>query len=244
MNTAKCKVQGCDKPPGKWRKGFCYAHYNHYRRYGDPIIRRNFQNPPECIVPECKRRPISKGLCTLHYARQQRYGDARRLPPSRSRAICSVCGALSRARGLCEKHYYRWRADHGPRCCIEGCTRAAIATQLCAAHYAKKRQYGDPLGFRQPKPRARTRTSDGYIKITAEGREILEHRFIVEKLLGRRLERSEHVHHRNGIRDDNRLENLQLWSATHPSGQAVSDLIAFAKEILEKYANAALHPLW
>lgn len=40
---------------------------------------------------------------------------------------------------------------------------------------------------------------------------------------------------KNGIRDDNRPENLELWTKSQPAGQRVVDLVAWAKEILDKY---------
>jgi hypothetical protein len=51
---------------------------------------------------------------------------------------------------------------------------------------------------------------DGYVNILVEGNYILEHRYLVGNLIGRKLESFEHVHHINGIKNDNRIENLKL----------------------------------
>jgi hypothetical protein len=53
-------------------------------------------------------------------------------------------------------------------------------------------------------------TKKGYVYIWRNGKHVYEHRWLIEQKLGRKLLPIEQVHHKNRIRHDNRLENLEL----------------------------------
>jgi hypothetical protein len=104
-------------------------------------------------------------------------------------------------------------------------------------HYERIRKYGDP-GPPGPMPRG---PGNGYKSLTVEGRSEQAHRVVMAQHLGRSLKRYESVHHKNGLRDDNRLENLELWTTKgQPAGQRVEDLIRFVVKYYPDEVRKAL----
>lgn len=82
----------------------------------------------------------------------------------------------------------------------------------------------------------------GYRMRSVAGVAIPEHRFVMEKFLGRKLTKHETIHHKNGKRDDNRLENLELWASRHGRGQRMVDVIDWAIEMLHEHGFEILQP--
>ena len=124
------------------------------------------------------------------------------------------------------------------KCSVENCENKYHAKGYCQRHYIKMKAGRKIKGPDAHAPNGSgCIDSRGYKKITVNGKATTEHRMVMENYIGRKLLNSESVHHKNGDRLDNRIENLELWSRYQPNGQRVNDKISWAKEILTTYTD-------
>jgi hypothetical protein len=114
---------------------------------------------------------------------------------------------------------------------------------MCDRHYKRTLQYGDPGSAEIGKLDGEAPgyvNKNGYKILFRDGKQVKEHRYIMAEYLKRPLLPHETVHHINGVRHDNRIENLELWSTSQPYGQRVEDKVEWAIQLLQTYRPEAL----
>lgn len=155
-----------------------------------------------------KRRTVPCEVCQTLFERKVK-----------TTRTCSVeCGnQLKRAdrNVVCKTCESLFERPHGKM--REFCSRSCAQTNRI-----RRGEFVRPEGFTY-------KTNTGYVMVKSNGAWTQQHRLVVEEKIGRKLLPSERVHHINGIRDDNRPENLELWlvkgnSKKDPAGQRMQDL--------------------
>ncbi len=161
--------------------------------------------------------------------------DLRVIPRSyrHTMRVCSECGREWEP----SSGHLRCPACRSKTTCECGRVRQVKSATCAECRTVKERANGNWKG-------GRTRHHKGYVMVRAPGHPkagrgrtpyVFEHVLVAEELLGRYLIPGESVHHRNGVRDDNRPENLELWTRPQPAGIRVSDAIEWALAILGRY---------
>lgn len=185
----------------------------------------------KCRIENCSSNVKAKNLCIRHYE-----VESRKLAlPCKQKD----CKNKSVRRGLCQKHYSQLSKQ---KCTLDNCDLPRHAKLYCKLHYLRHHRHGDPNIVIISEDGSGTINHNGYrvlykpdhTNATINGT-ILEHRYIMSNFLGRPLKDNENVHHKNGDRTDNTIENLELWVKSQPVGQRPEDLIKWAKEILRIY---------
>lgn len=180
--------------------------------------------------------------------------DAETATDDRAARCCEECGAPL-VGGRSSRRFCDWRCSVGSRA-------AARPPRLCPAcgsdfHSVDPRQKfcsvrcarsgpGPNTGERAWNWRGGRALHGGYVMVRAPGhpraasrRYVFEHIVVMEQLLGRVLLPNEHVHHKNGRRDDNRPENLELWRTKEPPSVRASDYHCFGCRCGEPPESAA-----
>lgn len=192
-----CSIEGCERP--HWARGLCSAHYQRWRKNGDPLADRR-RKRQRCSIEGCSTVAHGHRLCHSHYMKWRRHGDPLWAPVTYD--VCVVDGCHNPPRSgtaqWCEMHYGRWRRNGDPTKLLERATSRKTDRGYVLRWVPK----GHPLSPQQCW--------------------VYEHRLLVYELHeGRCPPQCEwcgepftswsdiHIDHLNYDRSDNRLENLR-----------------------------------
>lgn len=178
------------------------------------------------------KKPCCSVSCAARRWRKQ--VDERPDVPFRVTTLCERCGepfehARCNLRRFCSQ-----------RCAGVERVRCELTCEWCGDPYEGnpniRRFCSRPCFYAQQTAAAEgSVTDDGYRVLFIDGRQVGEHRHVMQAVVDRELTPEETVHHRNGVKLDNRPENLELWASNHPKGQRVLDLIDWARDLLARY---------
>lgn len=247
-----CTVNKCGNK--HYGHGYCHKHYYRWMKHGDPLSDAK-KRRGSCTLEGCTNPHYGNGYCSKHYQRLVKHGDLHREGRLRKPVrLCSIdgCEEIHVARGYCKNHHRNFLNYGDPlltkkqpvrrgitKCAVPGCDDYYHVKGLCSTHYSRLRRHGTTDDLRRKPAQTvadvKWRVNQyGYVVGNLMGRAVSQHRILWEEHHGRKLERHENLHHKNGIRHDNRIENLELWAEPQPTGQRPEDLVAW---VIDHYPN-------
>lgn len=258
-NSGTCRhPDGC--PAKAANLGYCKVHYDrHKRRNGDlgPVgmLKLHSYAGEPCAHPEgCEEPARRNGYCGMHDARLRRLGSLG--PKHKVAGVVQAdepclygpsCPLPVTSSGWCPIHrqdqllLQAALSDGLPRCKHpDGCSDPAHLAGWCQPHYNRLASTGTAgeVGRRKAR-RGEGCLARGYVvHWTIATGTIPEHRLVMALHIGRMLLGGETVHHRNGVRHDNRIDNLELWATNHRPGQRIDDLLDW---VVRDYTDRITH---
>lgn len=198
--TRQCAWCGADvtRPHSQMQGKFVYCNHQHQGAHKHALADAKLG---KCRVDGCNERAkyVKTGLCAFHYGRLTggRALDGPRAWLPRQTETCAWCGAefvrpaaqlRSKYKFCCSEHYDAWRASLAPPSWV------------------------DKHGYRWLRISNMDESRRAFAHEVARGNKaaVQEHRLVAAETLGRVLTRHEQVHHINGVKTDNRPENLEL----------------------------------
>lgn len=198
---------------------------------------------PKCKYPNC----IYSIETSLGWCRRHRRLLSDGLPLISVNPICKYPDCSSEIANSftvrCAEHIGMCEVKDCPSLCTQ--PRPGTYNRFCGKHSARKRRGGAMDNTPHvPAREWRVHAHDGYVRRAVPGskgsKKEFQHRVVMEEYLGRPLLLHENVHHINGIRHDNRIENLELWTTSQPRGQRVDQKIAWMIEFLADYGYSVI----
>ena len=167
-------------------------------------VRKWYNIPMPHKDPEARREYHRKWAQARYQQRKAELAEKRK----KYTAVCTNCSTTFRTR------------KEDAKSCSPKCTMQMMIAQ------GKRNRF--PKGVPSPNSKGGTINRAGYRLIfvpshpgsTTRGY-VLEHRLVMEQHLGRQLEDWEKVHHRNGVKSDNRIENLEIVTHARPNGWVI-----------------------
>lgn len=177
----------------------------------------------KCKIDGCNRIYDTCGFCAHHYHKWRKYGDPLTVKPAggprkpRCKKECLTCGK--------EFEFFPSRNTERKKFCSRACLNKSIKGAPFVPF--DKREWYEPK-------------KNGYLGKVFKGKMVWQHRFVMEEILGRPLLESEVVHHINGIKNDNRPDNLIVYDRSEHGRKhkdIFNELLNLRKQLEKKHSQ-------